>query len=247
VHHDGTGSIATEDNRAWGLASYGPIAACGQLLYHIHTTRTSRHPFSLALLPYATRSALTRDERRAGPAEEQRQQQESSTMDLESAEPSQKQKRAQWLVDVYQTPGMQHVCRVALAMQPPPTHQYPLFRPAPQNASFKQPFEPTPVRPFPHRFAHLHLHFHHLPFSASSRTNTIIGVCVVCRVWCVQHPDKANGLGGMFEVITAMPRYQAFSFEELRWEATSHLRAPVDTTRTRTSLSYLSILSTWLA
>ncbi|ELR11047.1 uncharacterized protein ACA1_048480 [Acanthamoeba castellanii str. Neff] len=147
VHHDGTGSIATEDNRAWGLASYGPIAACGQLLYHIHTTR---------------------------PAEEQRQQQESSTMDLESAEPSQKQKRAQWLVDVYQTPGMQH---------------YPLFRPAPQNASFKQPFEPTP------------------------------------------HPDKANGLGGMFEVITAMPRYQAFSFEELRWEATSHLRAPVDTTQ----------------
>jgi hypothetical protein len=67
-------------------------------------------------------------------------------------------------------------------------------------------------------------------------------------VWYVQHPDKANGTGDMFEVITAMPRYQAFSFEELRWEATSHLRAPVDTARTHFfSLLCFSFLSMQLA
>lgn len=37
IHENGSGSLPTDDNRAWGLGEYGPIAACGPYLYHFHT------------------------------------------------------------------------------------------------------------------------------------------------------------------------------------------------------------------
>jgi hypothetical protein len=55
-------------------------------------------------------------------------------------------KPARWLVDVYETPSMRHVRRLDLAMRPSPGCERSLFHPRTQDLTFKQPFEPTPVR-----------------------------------------------------------------------------------------------------